>query len=147
VEFCSDELISLFKNTHIIAYPHLSIQSGSSKILKSMGRHYDGDTTRAVLEKLYTLEREDGIKMNIGADIIVGFPGETPEDFEQTRELVTKYHITQLHAFPFSAHMDHYSVPAGMYPDQVPNHIIQSRLRSLLETGKSATLQFATEQI
>jgi tRNA A37 methylthiotransferase MiaB len=89
---------------------------------------------RDVLEKLRNLKREDGVMMNIGADLIVGFPGETEEDFADTLEIVEKYGITQLHAFPFSAHVDHYHVPAGAYPDQVPNHITQQRLKKLLKT-------------
>jgi tRNA A37 methylthiotransferase MiaB len=65
----------------------------------------------------------------------------------ETLELVEKYGVTQLHAFPFSAHVDHYSVPAGKFPDQVPNHIIQRRLKTLLEAGKNAQRAFAEKHI
>lgn len=147
VEFCTDRLIELFANPRIIAYPHLSIQSGSTPILEKMGRHYDGVFLRSVLEKLWSIKREDGIGLNIGADLIVGFPGETEEDFLLTLELVKKYGVTQLHAFPFSAHIDHYSVPAGRFPDQVPNHIIQRRLKTLLETGKTSQQVFTERHI
>lgn len=112
VEFCSDALIDLFKNPRIIAYAHLSIQSGSSNILKSMNRHYDGVRLREVLTRFRKIERTDGVELNIGADLIVGFPGETDQDFRDTLEIVERYEISQLHAFPFSAHIDHYSVPA-----------------------------------
>ena len=78
-----------------------------------MNRHYDGDRVREVLSKLRNLEREDGIRLNIGADLIVGFPGETDEDYQDSEDLVREFEITQLHAFPFSGHLDHYSVPAG----------------------------------
>lgn len=112
-----------------------------------MHRHYDGDRVREVLEKLRNLEREDGVIMNIGADLIVGFPGETEIDFDDTLEIVEKYGITQLHAFPFSAHVDHYHVPAGLYPDQVPNHIAQQRLKKLLKTGENIFEDFARKNI
>jgi threonylcarbamoyladenosine tRNA methylthiotransferase MtaB len=115
VEFCSDGLIALFENPRIIAYAHLSIQSGSTNILKSMNRHYDGVRVREVLQKLRNIRRKDGVILNIGADLIVGFPGETDADFTDTLEIVEKYQISQLHAFPFSAHIDHYSVPAGSF--------------------------------
>lgn len=112
-----------------------------------MHRHYDGDRVREVLEKLRTLEREDGVIINIGADLIVGFPGETGEDFEDTLEIVEKYGITQLHAFPFSAHVDHYHVPAGHYPDQIPNHIAQQRLKKLIKTGENVFENFGEKNI
>lgn len=65
VEFCSDELISLFSNPRIVAYAHLSIQSGASPILKSMNRHYDGEKVREVLGKLRNIKREDGVAFNL----------------------------------------------------------------------------------
>ena len=74
----------------------------------------------------------------------MGFPGETDADFADTLEIVEKYGITQLHAFPFSAHVDHYSVPAGSFPDQVPNHIAQSRLKILLKAGEKAFEEYAS---
>lgn len=57
VEFLSDKLIALFANPRINAYVHLSIQSGSSKILKTMNRHYDGERVRVILRKLRDIER------------------------------------------------------------------------------------------
>ena len=98
-----------------------------------MNRHYDGEQVREVLSKIRSIKRDDGAKINIGADLIVGFPGESDRDFEDTLEIVRDFEITQLHAFPFSAHLDHYSVPAGKYEQQIPNHITQSRLKSLLK--------------
>lgn len=74
--------------------------------------------------------------LNIGADIIAGFPGETDENFADTLALIDDFGITQLHAFPFSGHVDHYSVPAGVFPNQVPNHIAQQRTKTLLEHGQ-----------
>ncbi|GAB0175287.1 MAG: tRNA (N(6)-L-threonylcarbamoyladenosine(37)-C(2))-methylthiotransferase MtaB [Candidatus Altimarinota bacterium] len=147
VEFMSDELISLFGKKRINPYVHLSIQSASSKILKAMNRHYTGDRLREVLEKLRNVKREDGQLLNIGADLIVGFPGETEEDFGETKEIVEVFKITQLHAFPFSAHIDHYHVPAGTYPNQVPNHVIQRRLKELLHVGERTFLSFAENAI
>lgn len=65
VEFCSDALIALFAHTRIVAYAHLSIQAGSSSVLRSMNRHYDGVRLREVLRKLRAIERDDGVKLNI----------------------------------------------------------------------------------
>ena len=143
VEFVSDKVIELFRNPRINAYAHLSIQSWSSNILKAMNRHYDGKRVREVLGKLRLLDRDDGITLNIWADLIVGFPWETEEDFLDTIEIVEKYGITQLHAFPFSAHLDHYSVPAGKFDNQVPNLIAQKRLKKLLKTWEEVFENFA----
>lgn len=88
VEFVDNELLELFKNPRISAYVHLSIQSGSDNILRSMNRHYNRTKLLQVLTSLHSLEREDGVFINIGADLIVGFPGETDADFKDTLELV-----------------------------------------------------------
>jgi len=112
-----------------------------------MNRHYDGEILKNVLTKLRALKREDGVKLNIGADLIVGFPGETDGDYQDTEDIIRDFQITQLHAFPFSAHMDHYSVPAGSFRDQVPNHIAQSRLKKLQKAGEEVFETFARENI
>ena len=112
-----------------------------------MNRHYDGERLREVLRKLRAIRRDDGLRLNLGADLIVGFPGETESDFADTLEIVEKYEITQLHAFPFSPHLDHYSVPAGSYPDQVPNHTAQARLKNLQKSGAEVFRKFAHENI
>lgn len=147
VEFCSNALIELFAHPRIVAYAHLSIQAGSTSILKTMNRHYDGSQLREVLSKLRNIKRADGVELNIWADLIVGFPGESDIDFADTVEVVEKYQISQLHAFPFSAHIDHYSVPAGNYPNQVPNHIIQNRTKFLQKIGEEVFEKWAEKTI
>ncbi len=112
-----------------------------------MNRHYDKKVLLDVLAKLRNIRRPDTIEINIGADLIVGFPGETDVDFADTLECVTKYSISQLHAFPFSAHVDHYSVPAGIYPDQVPNHIAQSRIKLLQKAGATVFTKWAEKTV
>ncbi|MDD2916772.1 MAG: radical SAM protein [Candidatus Gracilibacteria bacterium] len=136
VEFVDDRLLELFRKPRVSAYVHLSIQSGSENILRSMNRHYDRAKLLQVLGDLRSLKREDEVQINVGADLIVGFPGETDADFRDTLELVRAYGITQLHAFPFSAHHDHYSVPAGKFPNQVDEKIKTDRLNTLLNEGE-----------
>jgi MiaB/RimO family radical SAM methylthiotransferase len=143
VEFCTPELIELFKNKRIIAYAHLSIQSASDQILRSMNRHYDEERLHRVLEGFRSIQRDDGKDLNIWADIIVGFPGEDEGDFEKSMEIVKKYQIAKLHAFPFSPHIDHYSVPAGSFESQIPNHIIHARQKKLLRLWEEVALSWA----
>jgi threonylcarbamoyladenosine tRNA methylthiotransferase MtaB len=87
------------------------------------------------------------VKLNIGADLIVGFPGESDQDFEDSRSLIETYGITQLHAFPFSPHIDHYNVPAGNFDAQIPSHIRDQRQQEMLEAGKRAYALFESENI
>jgi threonylcarbamoyladenosine tRNA methylthiotransferase MtaB len=147
VEFCTPELIALFAQSRIVAYAHLSIQSGSTNILSGMKRHYDGKQVRSVLTWLRSIERADGVRLNIGADLIVGFPGESESDFHDSFELIETYGITQLHAFPFSPHIDHYNVPAGSYDGQIPSHIRDQRQQEMLEAGRRAFDTFERENI
>jgi threonylcarbamoyladenosine tRNA methylthiotransferase MtaB len=91
VEFVSDALIERLKNPRIHAYVHLSVQSGSDRILAAMGRHYNRATLLDRLHKLRTLMREDGVQIQIGADLIVGFPSESDADFADTLSLVQEF--------------------------------------------------------
>ncbi len=77
-----------------------------------MNRHYDRPWLLDRLQKLVHLKREDSVGIQIGADLIVGFPDENEADFADTLSLVRQFGVTQLHAFPFSAHVDKYHVPA-----------------------------------
>ncbi|MBS9784469.1 radical SAM protein, partial [Candidatus Gracilibacteria bacterium] len=133
-----DKLINLFSHPRINPYIHLSIQSASSSVLKDMNRHYDGTKVREVLQKLRNLKRKDGAILNIGADIIVGFPGESDEDYGESLDIVKTFQISSLHAFPFSPHIDHYNVPAGKFKNQVPNHISQRRVKEIIAAGEQA---------
>ncbi len=142
VEFVSPELLERFKNSRVHAYAHLSVQSWSDVILSAMGRHYNRATILSTLQKLQHLERADGVKIQIGADLIVGFPGETEEDFLDTLSLVESGAVSQLHAFPFSAHVEKYNVPAGKFPNQIEESVKYARLHRLLEEGKRSKLNF-----
>lgn len=100
-----------------------------------MRRNYTRKELLGRLASLRSLVRPDGVKIQIGADIIVGFPGETEENFHDTMNLIDSHGITQLHAFPFSAHTNKYHVPAGGYAEQIPEHIKLKRLRELIALG------------
>ena len=118
-EFIDDRCLEIFKNKRIYPHFHFSVQSGSSKVLKDMRRHYDWEYMRKLLEKTKNLEREDWVEVSIWADIIVGFPWETKDDFMNTYNLVKDWLITKVHAFPFSAHKFWESVPAWKFENQV----------------------------
>jgi len=145
-EFIDEKCLKIFQNERIYPHFHFSIQSGSSKILKSMARHYDGDYMRQLLKKLRDIQREDGVDISIGADMIVGFPGETEEDFMDSYALVQEYKISKLHAFPFSAHTMGESVPAGKFQKQVTEDVKKDRMNRLMNLAETIRDDFKKSQ-
>lgn len=145
-EFVNNNLLEVFAETRIIPHFHFSIQSGSNTILQAMARHYDGNYMRKLLKKMLTIPRKDGVSISIGADIIVGFPGETDKDFEDTMELIRDYNITKLHAFPFSAHTLGESVPAGKFQNQIPENTKKQRMSDILSLGEEVAKKFLESQ-
>ncbi len=110
---CSKELIdAIAGGTHISKHLHLPFQSGSDRVLKAMNRHYD---RKKYLETInYAKERIDGVSLT--SDIIVGFPGETYEDFKQTLSLIREVEFTSLFTFIFSPRK---GTPAEKYDDPI----------------------------
>ena len=96
---CSKELIDAIAGSkHISKHLHLPFQSGSDRVLKAMNRHYD---RKRYLDSInYAKEKIDGLSLT--SDIIVGFPGETYEDFKQTLSLIREVEFTSLFTFIFS---------------------------------------------
>jgi len=131
-EFIDDAVIKVLSQERIYPHFHFSIQSGSTNVLKSMARHYDGAYMKKLLEKVRNIDRADGVDISIGADIIVWFPGESDEDFLDTYNLVKDCQITKLHAFPFSAHTMWESVPAWKFKNQVNETIKKERMQKLM---------------
>ncbi|MCD5380302.1 radical SAM protein [Candidatus Gracilibacteria bacterium] len=145
-EFIDDECFKVFAKTRIYPHFHYSVQSGSTSVLKGMKRHYTGEYMRETLKKTLAIKREDGVSIGIGADIIVGFPGESEQDYNDTLELVKNYGITKLHAFPFSGHDMGESVPAGDMGNQVDGKIKKQRMQTLLATGEETRAAFVEMQ-
>lgn len=135
-------MLSVFKKPRCHAYAHLSVQSGADAVLKKMRRKYSREILLEKLGALRSLKREDGVRINIGADLIVGFPGETDEDFEDTLSLVRDYEIAQVHAFPFSSHEGLHAVPAAKLPDQIPEKTKAERMSRLLSVAEEVRERF-----
>lgn len=111
---CSTELIDTIANgRHISKHLHLPFQSGSDRILKAMNRHYDRKKYLEIIN--YAKEKIDGVSLT--SDIIVGFPGETYEDFKQTLSLVKEVEFTSLFTFIFSPRV---GTPAEKMDDPIP---------------------------
>ena len=103
---------------------HLSLQSGCSRTLAAMKRKYNAEQAMAALTLLR--ERIEGVQFT--TDVIVGFPGETEQDFAQTLEFIRKARFLHIHAFPYSGRRN---TPAIRLPDQVPMQVRRERLHRL----------------
>ena len=135
----SDELIEVMaKSKKICKQMHLPLQSGSSRLLKIMNRHYDKEQYLLLIEKLRKAIPDIGIT----TDIIVGFPGETEEDFLETIDVVKKARYDSAFTFIYSKRS---GTPAAKMPDQVPEDIVKDRFNRLLnvvnEISKEKTLK------
>jgi len=146
-EFITDEVLEILKETRIYPHFHYSIQSGSSKILKSMARHYDWKYMRKLLEKTRKIKRKDCVKVSIWADIIVWFPGETETDFKDTLDLINEYKINKVHAFPFSWHHIWENVPAWKYPNQVDDKTKKERMWKIMNLADEIRDEFIESNI
>ncbi len=114
---------------------HLSLQSGCEATLKRMNRHY---TPEEYLEGCRIL-REVFENPAITTDVIVGFPGETEEEFEETREFLKKVHFYEMHIFKYSRRA---GTRADRMPDQVPESVKTARSEALLEMERQMSLEY-----
>ena len=109
----------------VCEHVHLPLQSGSSRILKAMRRTYDADRYLRLVEKL----RATIPDLALGTDLIVGFPGETEDDFEQTLDLVEDVRYDSAYTFIFSPRA---GTEAATLPEQVPDEVKHERLERLV---------------
>lgn len=134
-EFLDDRFFQLMENPRFLPHFHVSIQHFNDAVLKRMNRNYDSAVLDRVLTGLRGLDRPDRELISIWADLIVGFPGESDEQFQQMVDAVEKYSITKLHAFPFSPHQKGETVPAGKLDGQLDIAIKKQRMDVLMATG------------
>jgi threonylcarbamoyladenosine tRNA methylthiotransferase MtaB len=113
----------------LCAHFHLPLQSGSARILRQMRRTYAPDAFRRAVEALAA--RAPGACL--GTDVLVGFPGETEEDFRETLRLVEALPFAYLHVFPFSPRP---GTPAAAMEGQVPGPVARERARELVALGE-----------
>jgi threonylcarbamoyladenosine tRNA methylthiotransferase MtaB len=132
----SDELIDLMaKSPRIAKHAHVPLQSGSDRVLRAMHRKYRPWHYREKIERL----RAAMPIAAIGADVMVGFPGETEADFEETRLLIEELPFTYLHVFTYSSRP---GTPAAAMRNQVPVGIARERNRILRDLATEKKLAF-----
>lgn len=122
----SDELIAVMgKSKKICKQMHLPLQSGSSRLLQVMNRHYTKEDYLLLVEKI----RKAVPDIALSTDIIVGFPGETQEDFAETMDVVEKVRYDSAFTFIYSKRT---GTPAASMENQVPEEVVKARFDKLL---------------
>ena len=124
IGFRDDLLQALAELPKLAEHVHLPLQSGSNRILKAMHRPYTAEKYRALIERIRQAREE----MAITTDVIVGFPGETEDDYRQTRELVQEIQFDNAFVFRYSTRSD---TPAATMP-QIHEHVKEERNQDLL---------------
>ena len=133
----SDELIEVMgKSKKICKHLHMPLQSGSSRILKEMNRHYDKEQYLTLVEKI----RKAVPDIALTTDIIVGFPGETEEDFLETMDVVKKVRYDSAFTFIYSKRT---GTPAAAKEDQIPEDVVKDRFDCLLKEVQSCASERA----
>ena len=136
-----DDLIACHRDLKkLMPYLHLPIQSGSDRILRAMNRRHNSSDYLRIVEKL----QQANPALRMSSDFIVGFPGETDEDFAATLDMVDRVGYIQAYSFKYSRRA---GTPAAVYPGQVPEKIKAERLNVLQEKLFSRQLNFNKECI
>mgnify|MGYP000969128512 CR=1 FL=1 len=132
----TEEFVSRVKNLEkLCPHYHISLQSGCDETLKRMNRKYDTAKFREVVRRL-----RDNIKdVAITTDIMVGFPGETEEEFNQSYKFVDEISFAHAHIFKYSRRK---GTPAAQFANQVPPQIKEERSKMLIELSARKTLEY-----
>ncbi len=137
----NDDIIDIMRRSDKIAdHIHLPLQAGSDKILKLMNRHYD---TAKFLDRVNKI-REARPNISLTTDVIVGFPGETEEDFMDCYNFIKKVGFSELHVFPYSKRE---GTPAATMPNQVDGNVKKDRVKRLINLSKELWMDYSKKFI
>ncbi len=133
-------LLSLFRETdRLCPHLHIPLQSGSDPVLARMRRPYGAEGFRDAVVRA----REAVPGVRIGADVLVGFPGETGDDFEATRSVIESSGIDYLHVFPYSARP---GTESAQWPDDISSTMKRERVSSMTELDRRLRIRFLERQ-
>ncbi|MQY67280.1 MAG: tRNA (N(6)-L-threonylcarbamoyladenosine(37)-C(2))-methylthiotransferase MtaB [Dehalococcoidia bacterium] len=131
----SAELVGLWHDERLCRHFHLSLQSGSDAVLERMGRRY----TAADYKQAVDLIREAVPGVAVTTDVIVGFPGETEAEFQESYNFAKQMRFARIHVFPYSPRPE---TKAAAMPDQVEDKIKRERSRKMLALGRASIRNF-----
>ena len=137
----SSKLIEIYRDVpELVSHVHLPVQSGSNRILTRMKRQYTISDYESIIHGLRTIRPN----LSISSDFIVGFPGETDKDFEETMNLIHRVGFDQSFSFIYS---ERPGTPAAELPDKVPDSIKQERLAILQESINVSAFAISSSMI
>ena len=139
-DFTDDVIAAMAETPNVMPHLHMPLQSGSDRILQAMRRSYRTDRYRSIIEKV----RAAMPHATITTDIIVGFPGESEEDFQASMDIVTELRFLAAYSFQYSKRP---GTPAAEMPDQIPPEVISERYSRLHERLNSVSLSVNEEMI
>lgn len=135
MEFTPELIQVILDNPAVCPHLHIPLQSGSDAILKQMKRPYSIPEYMELIKHLNDLL--PGIA--ITTDVIVGFPGETEENFQETLGTVASCNFAGVHVFPYSKRK---GTPAAAYPNQIQNKVKEQRVKALMEVAKASQREY-----
>lgn len=130
------QLLEQWCDTRMVRHFHLALQSGSASVLQRMGRRYTPETYRGVIQMI----RSKVPDASVTTDVIVGFPGETADEFEQGYRFCRDMEFSAIHVFPFSARP---GTAAAAMPDRVKDTVKKERSSRMLELAADSARRFA----
>lgn len=125
----------LEENPKIVSHLHIPLQSGSDTILKAMNRKYDKEYFLKKLKAIRNIRPD----ISITTDVIVGFPGETEENFLECIETIKQCKFTKIHVFPYSKRE---GTKAATFPNQISGEVKKERVHRLLELSKTLEIEY-----
>ncbi len=135
----TDEVISVLESSNkIVRHLHVPLQSGSDTVLKRMRRKYTMEHFSERITKLHQALPD----VAITSDVIVGFPGETEEEFQETYDFIVKHKFSELHVFPYSSRI---GTPAARMDDQIDEEIKNERVHKLIELSNQLAKEYASK--
>jgi threonylcarbamoyladenosine tRNA methylthiotransferase MtaB len=132
----TDDLLGLMADSDVLCqHLHIPLQSGDDDVLRAMNRRYTGAAFLARLEAVRARLEEPAVT----TDVIVGFPGETPEQFRRTVEVSRRAGFSRMHIFPYS---DREGTAAARMPGKLPRNVIRARREELSEVARDLALAY-----
>ena len=129
-------MMNIIKNNNkFVSHLHIPLQSGCDKVLKSMNRRYDTSYFTNKVNEIRNYRKD----ISLTTDVIVGFPGETEEDYNETYEYCKSIKFAKIHVFPYS---DRNGTVASRMTNKVPRNIIKERARKLIELSNELEKEY-----
>jgi len=134
------EFLWLIKEGNVCPHLHIPLQSGSDKILKAMNRGYSTSFFKELLKEIVSICPD----ISIGTDVIVGFPGESDEDFEETIRFLEELPVSYIHVFPYSKRPN---TKASFLKDQISEETKRKRVKKVLDLAQMKKNSYITRNL